>query len=159
MKLILLNGPSSAGKSSVAKQLKDRLQAEIVALDDFLPDNLEEPLWEDDVYELMPEMCRRIREHFSRGADVIVDHVITSRRIYDMLLSAAEGQAILKVLVSCDLEVLKERENLRGNRYRGAAELTLEYLYPKTGYDLRIDTGRLSSGEAADRIAACALLT
>jgi len=152
--LILINGPSSAGKSSISKLLKQRLKAEVVALDDFIPDNLDEPLWEDDVYGLMPEMCCRVTELFSQGADVIVDHVITSARIYDALLSAAEGQAVIRVLVSCDLSVLKEREKARGNRYQGAAEITLEYLYPKTGYDVVIDTGVMTAEQAAEEIAA-----
>jgi len=155
--LILINGPSSAGKSSISRLLKERLTAEVVALDDFIPDNLDEPLWEDDVYELMPEMCRRISGLFSGGAEVIVDHVITSARIYDALLSAAEGQAVIKVLVSCDLKLLKEREKARGNRYQGAAEITLEYLYPKSGYDLVIDSGVLPAEQAAEIIAARAV--
>lgn len=102
-------------------------------------------------------MCRRTREHFARGSNVIMDHVITSERTYDVTLSAAEGQSVLTVLVSCSIEVLRTREKARGNRYQGAAEVTLQYLYPKTGYDLTIDTGILSSEQAADKIAACAL--
>lgn len=54
MMLIILNGPSSAGKSSIARLLKDKLPAEVVALDDLLPDDLQEPMWEDDIYALMP---------------------------------------------------------------------------------------------------------
>ncbi|MBO7364094.1 MAG: GNAT family N-acetyltransferase, partial [Lachnospiraceae bacterium] len=46
---VLLNGPSSAGKSSIAEQLRRKLgvTAVTVTLDDYLEMSVREPIWED----------------------------------------------------------------------------------------------------------------
>ena len=52
--VILLNGPSSAGKSSIAKALRQKLHESgntaIISLDDYLQMSAYEPIWEDDVF-------------------------------------------------------------------------------------------------------------
>ena len=45
------------------------------------------------------------------------------------------------VHVTCPTEVLIEREKARGDRCSGSAEASAEYLYPRDGYDLTVDTG------------------
>ena len=78
--------------------------------------------------------------------------MITSARIYDALLDAAAGFDVVKILVSCSLEILLKRERERGNRCAGSAEASLKYLYPKKGYDLRIDSGETDAASSAERI-------
>ena len=94
--LILLNGPSSAGKSSIAKAMKQLLldsgtDVVILSLDDYLQMSANEPIWEDDVFAIMPHMCEGIAEALQDGKTVIIDHVITSARIYRALNNAAHG--------------------------------------------------------------------
>ena len=56
--IILLNGPSSAGKSTLAKALqaliedKRKERYEIVSIDDFLKMATDDVIYEDDVYEI-----------------------------------------------------------------------------------------------------------
>lgn len=54
--------------------------------------------------------------------------------------------------VTCDIEILRRREVERGDRCPGSAEASLEYLWPKEGYDLCIDNGRVSALENAETI-------
>lgn len=157
--VILLNGPSSAGKSSISRALQKLLaeagrEAAIISLDDYMGLVLEpgEEIWEDDVFEVVPPMCRDIEESKRQGRTVIIDHVITSERIFTAT-AAAGGQCMKTVLVSCSRELLREREAARGDRFIGSAETSLEYLYPKDGYDLCIDSGKTSPEEAAQTIA------
>lgn len=163
MNAILLNGPSSAGKSTIARELRARLDARgpvrVIALDDYLPMSPDEPVWEDDVFDVTPAMCADIAAALQRGCCVIIDHAITSARIYAALCAALAPHGCLKVLVSCGAEQLLARERARGDRYPGSAEASLRCLYPREGYDLRIDSGALSPGEAAALIAACMGLT
>lgn len=70
------------------------------------------------------------------GKTVIIDHVITSARIYCALNNAVAGFQMKTVLVNCDVEMLRRREAERGDRCASFAEASLQYLYPKTGYDL-----------------------
>ena len=156
-KLILLNGPSSAGKSSIAKELKQKLdlcgaEPVIISIDDYMKIGTDEEIWEDDVFEVMPDMCGDITPALRQGKWVIADHVITSARIYEALLDAAEGFSTVKVLVTCSLEILRKREKERGNRFAGSAETSLQYLYPKEGYDLRIDSGETEPAVSAEKI-------
>ncbi len=83
---------------------------------------------------------------------VIIDHVITSARIYRALNHAVDGFSMKTVLVCCDVETLRRREAQRGDRCAGSAEASLQYLYPKTGYDLSVDSSEASSAALAEKI-------
>ena len=156
MRAILLNGPSSARKSSLAWALKERISktgsCSLISLDDYMTVPQDEEIWEDDVFEVMHPMCAAISKALQENATVIVDHVITSQRIYDAVLNAMGTAKCLKVLISCDLETLKEREKKRGDRYIGSAESSSKYLYPKNGYDAVFDSGKRSSDQMAGDI-------
>ncbi len=154
--VILLNGPSSAGKSSIAKALRQKLRdgggAAVISLDDHLQMSANEPIWEDDVFAVMPRMCADIQTALREGKTVIIDHVITSARIYGALSHAVAGFQMKTVRVRCDAETLRRREAERGDRCAGSAEASLRYLYPKTGYDLCVDSGEASPAALAEEI-------
>ena len=154
--VILLNGPSSAGKSCIAKALRQKLRdsgrAAIISLDDYLHLSASEPIWEDDVFLIMPRMCEDIMSALQDGNSVIVDHVITSARIYRALTDALAGFQMKTVLVSCDVKTLRRREAERGDRCIGSAKASLEYLYPKTGYDLCVDSSNKSPTALVEEI-------
>ena len=155
--VLLLNGPSSAGKSSIAKVLRQLLRdsgtdAVILSLDDYLQMSASEPIWEDDVFAIMPRMCGDILAALQADKTRIVDHVITSPRIYHALLEAITGFQMKTVLVSCAVETLRRREAERGDRCVGSAEASLRYLYPQTGYDLCVDSGEAAPAGLANEI-------
>ena len=89
--IILLNGPSSSGKSTLARALQTLIsdkcseRYEIVSIDDFLKMSTEEPIYEDDVFEISDDLCSKIQEITNAGTGVIIDHVITSERIFEHL--------------------------------------------------------------------------
>ena len=157
-KIILLNGPSSSGKSSLSKALKKLIaderseRYEIVSIDDHMKVSTSETIYEDDVFEISGEMCEKVLEHYDSGAGVIIDHVITSERIYDELLRMIGEDRLFTVHIKCPLEVILEREKARGDRCVGSAEASYTYLYPKEGYDMEVDTSIMSSEEAAQKI-------
>ena len=155
--VILLNGPSSAGKSSIAKALQllllDRwTDTVILSLDDYLQMSANEPIWEDDVFAIMPRMCEGIAAALQDGKTAIIDHVITSFRIWQALCNAVSGFQMKTVLVRCDVETLRRREAERGDRCVGSAEASGQYLYPKTGYDLCVDNSEASPAILAEKI-------
>ena len=136
--MILLNGPSSAGKSSIAKALRHLLldsgaNAVILSLDDYLLMSANEPIWEDDVFAIIPRMCADIRAALQDGKTVIIDHVITSARIYGALSHAVAGFQM-------------------NDRCVGSAEVSAQFLYPKTEYDLCIDSSNKSPAALAEEI-------
>ena len=156
-KMLLLNGPSSAGKSTIADELRGKLRRSgidpaVISIDDYMKIGTDEEIWEDDVFEVVPDMCRDIVAALAQGRWVIVDHVITSARIYAATLEAAAGHGLRTVLVTCSLETLRRREAERGNRFAGTAEASSQYLYPREGYDLRIDSEAMEPAAAAEAI-------
>lgn len=155
--IVLLNGPSSAGKSTIAREIKNLLDSsgygsDIVSIDDHMLIAKDEEIWEDDVFEAVPSMCQAIRKSLDAGRIVIADHVITSERIFRAMMDAAEGKVIKLVLVYCDPELLMKRESARGDRFIGSAEASYKYLFPKDGYDMTIDSGNETAKDAAEKI-------
>ena len=124
----------------------------VISVDDYMKISTNEEIWEDDVYEVMPEMCRDITAALRQARWVIADHVITSARIFGALLDAASGFSMMTVLVTCSIEELMKRERERGNRFPGSAQASWQYLYPKEGYDLRIDSEKTDPAASAEKI-------
>ena len=155
--VILLNGPSSAGKSTLSRTLrsviKDKTNKsfEVVSIDDFMKLVLStnEKIYEDDVFEISGLMCKKVLEFLETNDGVIVDHVITSERIFKELNDMLIKHRIFTVHVACPLAVLLEREQTRGNRCEGTAKSSYTYLYPKEGYDLTVDSSMMTSKECA----------
>ena len=145
-KIILLNGPSSSGKSTLShalqKQLKESLDINysIVSIDDFLKLATKEKIHENDVFQISCNMCEQVIKDIQKYDGVIIDHLITSERIYEQLQKALEQYTILTVLVTCPLDVLEEREKARKDRYVVSAEASYECVYPRFGYDMSVDT-------------------
>lgn len=57
--VILLDDPSSAGKSRIAGELGkklvgDGLSVSVISIDDYLQKSVDEPIWEDDIFEIAP---------------------------------------------------------------------------------------------------------
>ena len=153
--IILLNGPSSSGKSTLSKTLqaliwkKLSLQYEVVSIDDFMKTDPMETIYEDDVFEISGDLCDHVLERMKESSGVIIDHVITSERIYQQLKNVMEDYTLFEVHVDCSLEILKKREQERKDRCPGSAEASATYLFPKDGYDLTVDSGLQSSEENA----------
>ncbi len=156
--IILLNGPSSSGKSTLAKALQALIaekrgeRYEVVSIDDFMKCSPTETIYEDDVFEISEDLCEKAREAAETGSGVIIDHVITSDRIYRQLTETLKPFPVRTVRVFCAPEILRRRERERGDRCPGSAEASAEYLFPKDGYELTVDTGGTPPSENAARI-------
>ena len=154
-RVILLNGPSSSGKSTLAKALQALIsdkraeRYEVVSIDDLLKMSPAETIYEDDVFDRSGDLCERALEKLETGAGVIIDHVITSARIFGRLKEGLSSCHMQTVRVTCPLELLRTMQLARGDRCPGSAEASAEYLFPREGYDLVVDTGTRSPAENA----------
>lgn len=155
MDIIFMNGPSSAGKSSVARLLRAELEktceCRVMALDDYMSFSPEHEVFEDEIFDIMSRMGSDIAA-LKQGCRVIIDHVVTSQRIYDSLIRSFGGKPFFSVLFVCDMDILKAREVSRGDRFPGSAEASMAFLYPKDRYDLTVDSSVDSSEEIAAKI-------
>jgi len=145
--IIVLNGPSSAGKSTLGRYLCEQLiehhlHIELDVFRSMEPANyweVEQPVAQVRVAAL----CRAINATaatFSRhGQPVIVDHVLSSDAWYYMLEDLV-GFPVFIVGVFCSLDILIERELARGNRTIGLAKSQFDSIHANRHYDYIVDT-------------------
>jgi|SRR3990167_8052827 len=119
-KLIILCGEAFAGKSTLAKQLAERLDLKIVGRDeiyfatnhilalDHTPDEDDSALWK----ALWPIVVQGIKNHLMLGNSVVVDDNCIRRSERDDLRNIASKVGAKSALVYMDIssEVLKERK-------------------------------------------------
>ncbi len=156
--IILINGPSSSGKSTLSEALQAFIEEKrnekyaIISIDDFMKLSTEETIYEDDVFEISGDMCTGALEALKNSPGVIIDHVITSERIFRQLTEMLGQYHIHSVHVTCPLNVLLQREQARKNRCMGSAEASYTYLFPKDGYDVTVDTSVMTPAECSAKI-------
>jgi chloramphenicol 3-O phosphotransferase len=161
MPAILLNGTSSAGKTSIAKAIQ-KLSPEPfirIALDDFT----EMFRWDAIENAEMRRACHRhsvaslhrsMRLLLSGPFPGVIDHVFEQDSWYDDCLAALADHPVLVVGVRCPLEVVTHREVARGDRRIGLAAYQLPIVHENRSYDLEVDTSTRSPEECAAEILA-----
>ncbi len=166
--ILMLNGASSSGKTSLLRALQDSLEEPFLeaGLDKIIwmmPKRyLERPLW-DDILGLFDhsgetglKMCyalhRMILSLASCGFSVVADHVLVEPAwVEDCANLFAEMPAYL-IGIRCPLSVLEEREKSRRNRTLGQARAQFELVHAHGCYDLEVDTARYTAQECAQQI-------
>ena len=149
-KIILLNGASSSGKSSLAHAVQARI---------------EEPFWHISIDHLRDSgvlpMARiragefrwaTMRDAFFEGFEqsllayvrcgnnLIVEHIMESRAWLLRLAGLLVGQDAFFVGLHCDLEELERREIARGDRRVGDARRDFHQIHSYCLYDLELDS-------------------
>lgn len=161
---IMLNGTSSAGKTTVARAFQNVAPRRFLnfSIDDILYalpqkdiDHIEHSA---DLSDLrLPELVRAfyacVRQLLELGYDVIFDHAVTARYHAELLREATAGHDVLLVGLDCPAEVLRERERSRGDRRVGLAEAQFGSIHSQLEYDVFLDTSTTSPEDAAARIA------
>ncbi|WP_406102842.1 chloramphenicol phosphotransferase CPT family protein [Streptomyces sp. NBC_01003] len=158
-RIVFLNGTSSSGKSSIARELLDILDDGVffhLAVDGFNAMRTMRDLTQED----LDTALRRTRMGFHRsiaamvevGNDVVVDHVLSEPwRLIDCLTLLRPAD-VLFVGVRCSLDELTRREEVRGDRPSGLAALQYDLVHRHGDYDVECDTGTASPRECAELI-------
>lgn len=175
--IILLNGLSSAGKTTIAKALQAASPTDLlrIGIDDYIsmipPGRETGPDWffvESRVEEgkaltrfdnaalgakLMSAMRTNIAHIAGLGFHLVVDDVCTAAEIaeYRALLA---NHTLHIVAVDAPLSVIENRERERGDRQIGLARYQSTHLHHGIDYDLKIDTNCTTTREAVNMIIA-----
>jgi chloramphenicol 3-O phosphotransferase len=178
-RIILLNGASSSGKSSIAAELQSLLEEPYMHLgidtvftmvppkckcDD--PCDLKAFVWRPkrkalpEVEISVGDLGHKIMRGFHRacatlcdnGINLIIDHVLFEPRWTRECFELFEPFELLFVGVYCSLEVLERRERERGDRQIGLAKFTAFQAHKGQKYDLVVDTSSSSALECATQI-------
>ena len=178
-RIILINGTSSSGKTTLVRGLQSSLPALWLemGIDRFayaLPGRvLGQPTW--------PQLFRYVRpdgtsegpftiettalgQRFisgmhataaalaERGLNVIVDHVLLEQAWLEECARMWTEFPVLFVGVRCPLDVVMQRELERTDRTLGQAEAQFDLIHGWGTYDVEVDTSVLTPGEAVARI-------
>jgi chloramphenicol 3-O phosphotransferase len=167
-RVIILNGASSSGKSTLARTLQGALDEPFlqVSSDQFveagrLPVRQDEggPLhwWDEMRPRFFAGFHRCLPALAGAGIDLIVEHVIEYRAWRDDLAALLGHCDVFLVGVHCDLDELDRRERVRGNRRpgEGRAHVTVNGIHTFGPYDFDVDTtAGVSTGVTASVLAA-----
>lgn len=174
MTVIFLNGCTSAGKSSIAVALQDRLKAP------YLRTGI------DDAFRMIPARChdspagfwfdrdarglvrlnlgelgwatmrayhQAVGAMLAAGIDLILDEVLIEPALWTSWSAVLAGYDVRLVGVHCDLAELERREVARGDRVIGQARGQIDLVHAGIDYDLEIDTTAITPAAAAAAIA------
>jgi chloramphenicol 3-O phosphotransferase len=173
--IVLLNGASSAGKTTLAKALQRRRSDPLLAvgIDTVvfaLPGRwLDPPGWHEVFrytgegdslaitagplgHRLVAGLHRMVAGLAGLGWDVVVDHVLLDPRWVRDAASTLAAYPLLSVGVHCPLDELVRRESVRGDRTLGQARAHFGSVHAHVGYDVEVDTCAADADECAAAI-------
>ncbi len=148
-KIILVNGASSSGKSTLSKALQAKLEqpfwhysSDHLVAANILPQariKSQEFLWSD----LRPQFFAGFHDSLpalaKAGNNLIVEHVIETQEWMRLLLELLAPFDVFFVGVHCPLPELERRELERRDRKIGEAREHLAFVHTFGVYDLEID--------------------
>jgi chloramphenicol 3-O phosphotransferase len=150
-RVILLNGASSSGKSTLARALQATLPEPFLHVSSdqlvgMLPRRADDGGPFDWWHQVRPRFFagfhRCLPALASAGNDVIVEHILEFPAWRAELAGLLAGLDVFLVGVHCDLDEIDRRERSRGDRRIGAGRthVTVDRIHTFGPYDLEIDT-------------------
>lgn len=149
-KIIVINGPSSSGKSTLAKELQRQFEIPFLRYSfDLFLDSQALPMeqirngkisWESMRPNLFSGLQQCLPILAKAGNNIVFDHIIETKEMLHELIHLTAYMDIYFVGLHCSLEELERREIARGNRGSGDARMDFETVHKITTYDLEIDS-------------------
>ncbi len=157
-RIILLNGTSSAGKSTLARALRLRLEPQFhYYASDQLAEEGFRPIDKNISYQwrqaFFDGFHKTIPAFAGVGIDLLVEHIIEEQRWADDLKKLLAPFDVFWVAVHAPTLEIERRENLRGNRQIGEGVYHLK-THSFCQYDIEIDTMQLLDQNVAKILAA-----
>ena len=158
-RIIFLNGTSSSGKTSIAREL-------LVILDGdpyfhFAVDGINAMRGAKEIPSGdLDAVLNRTRMGYHRAAagmaaagnDLVMDHVLSEPWRLDDCLTVLADFDVFLIGVHCPLPELKRREAVRGDRPPGLASYQYTRVHAHGLYDFECDTGTASPRECAELV-------
>lgn len=157
--IIVLNGVSSSGKSSLSKELVKLLPNYFhLSIDDF--DLVIDKMEDRDGGRLIPVPTeyffhRTIQMFSDKGVNLIVDQILHNKETLDDFHQTLNDYPVLFVGVHCSKEELSRREKARGDRHSYLAASQLTFVHQQNEkYDVEVNTEDSTIKECAEKILA-----
>lgn len=159
--IILINGASSSGKSTLCKALQEHLSEPYIHLEEdrfvyntYHPRYLTAGVVEGIFAKTMTGYYRSLRAFVSAGHNVLADTGFYSEDLVRQRSAELAGLPVWLVGVHCSLAELERREAQRADRDVGTAREQFESIHAYAVYDVEVDTTQLDSDQCAEVIKA-----
>lgn len=149
-KIVLLNGASSAGKSTLARGLQAALPEPFwhYSIDHLLAANIlpherikqGDFAWRDLRTAFFDGFHSSIPALAEAGNNLIVEHIVETRPWMDRLLHLLGALDVFFVGIHCPLPELERREKARGDRPLGDAQRDFEITHTFGSYDFEVNS-------------------
>jgi chloramphenicol 3-O phosphotransferase len=161
--ILLLNGASSSGKSTLARMLQARMPTPFWHISiDHLRDSGVLPTarirskefdWRALREPFFIGFERSLVAYAEAGNDLIVEHIMESEAWLMRLATTLSGLDVFVIGVHCPLEELERREIARGDRPVGDARRDFHRIHSYCSYDVEVD-GTADAAANADAVIA-----
>ena len=160
-RIIFLNGVTSAGKTSIVEALQDRDDAYFyVVANDLFQEMIGERFLRENYWEHLSRviilMYHTARLYSDLGHDVLIDGILVERPEisphYRRMLEILGDHPLSIVEVSCPLDVCRQRNVARGDRYETQSEEQAALMAQNIDYALQVRTDLHSPEECAQQI-------
>ena len=159
--LILLNGTSSSGKTSLASALQEILPSPYMGFSSDILDQYIHPRFQATWEAKRAFLPALLQGHFhcmkalvKTGNWVVADVVLEEKILVAEAAKALWDQRAYLIGVHCNAEELKRREGQRGDRALGMAIGQLDKVHAHDSYDFEVDTTATDPTTCAAQIAA-----
>jgi len=180
--VIILNGPSAVGKSSIMKAFQAKQQSPWlgIGIDNFFVGLIPPKFYLEDKPEhhvimhgvatedahgklftlhvgpegnkIIKGMHQAIAAYARAGNNVIVDYIMYEPAWLADLQKALKGINVITVGVTASLTTIEQREKTRATSPQGHARSLYENVHHGWNYDLKIDTDNITPDQIADLI-------
>ncbi len=160
-RVIFLNGVTSSGKTSIVDALQKKGDVFFyVVANDLFQETVGEEYLEEDYWKYLSEviiMMYHTAKLFSdMGKNVLIDGILVERNEikphYEKLLTILKDNPLDIVEVYCPLEICRERNIQRGDRYAEQSEEQYALMAKSISYSMRVDTSVQTPEECAQSI-------
>ena len=160
-KIVFLNGVTSAGKTSIVEALQERDDIFFyVVANDLFQEMVGDKYLRQNYWKYLSEviimMYHTARLFSDMGKDVLIDGILVEREEikphYRQLMEILRDNPLDIVEVYCPLDICRQRNIIRGDRYETQSEEQHAMMAADIKYSLKVDTSVYTSEECADII-------
>jgi chloramphenicol 3-O phosphotransferase len=154
--IVVLNGASSAGKTTIARSVRTLCgeRCVVLSIDQFFSSVHPERKHDWALFRSLSQILfDAARSAALQGFDVVVDTVFERPECDDICRATLAGLTVSRVGLTCPTKVLERRELQRGDRPPGLAARQSGHVHEGCVYDMELDTSAVSAEQCAQRIA------
>ncbi|MCA9487068.1 MAG: AAA family ATPase, partial [Nanoarchaeota archaeon] len=116
---VIIRGPAGVGKTTIAKELSNHLNADYISFDEILEKNELDTIIGDGIpsknfIQANKIILPNIKKTLKQGKNVVLDGCFYRKSQYEHLKNEIENLIIFTL--SSSLEICQERNNIRGGR-------------------------------------------